>query len=124
MPEEQKIIKKLQTEVTPSPIPTQPPAQPFVASTIGNNNVNESDISTDTSFNPIQDAIFFKPLSKKDQTEVVSILKIEENDVINGNDGSQTFKGVSLKDFEYQRKLMEEQNREKRAMLQKAIEKQ
>lgn len=118
--EEQKNIKKLPTEVTPSPTPPQPPAQPFVASIIDNNNVNESD----TSFNPIQDAIFFKPLSKKDQTEEVSILKLDENDVINGNDGSQTFKGVSLKDFEYQRKLMEEQNREKRAMLQKAIEKQ
>ncbi|XP_049542881.1 RAB6-interacting golgin [Anopheles darlingi] len=32
------------------------------------------------------------------------------------------FKGMSLKDFEHQRKLMEEQNRQKRAILHKAIE--
>lgn len=37
-------------------------------------------------------------------------------------DSATPFKGMSLKDFEQQRKLMQEQNRQKRDMLQKVIE--
>ncbi|EAT36128.1 AAEL011765-PA [Aedes aegypti] len=39
-----------------------------------------------------------------------------------GPDTVTPFKGMSLKDFEQQRKLMQEQNRQKRNMLQKVIE--
>uniref|UniRef100_A0A182U7C9 RAB6-interacting golgin n=1 Tax=Anopheles melas TaxID=34690 RepID=A0A182U7C9_9DIPT len=40
----------------------------------------------------------------------------------NVNEVLTPFKGMSLKDFEQQRKLMEEQNRQKRDILHKAIE--
>lgn len=42
----------------------------------------------------------------------------------NVNEVLTPFKGMSLKDFEQQRKLMEEQNRQKRDILHKAIEQQ
>lgn len=42
--------------------------------------------------------------------------------VISGPETVTPFKGVSLKDFEHQRKMMQEQNRQKREMLQKTID--
>lgn len=63
---------------------------------------------------------------KIDPPEDASILR-EEGEVIElepNDDLTSPFRGVSLKDFEHHRKLLEEQNRQKVHVLQKAIEKQ
>lgn len=50
----------------------------------------------------------------------VPILEISTHPLENG---LPTFRGLSLKEFEHQRQLMEEQNKQKREMLQRAISK-
>lgn len=77
---------------------------------------------------PLQEAVHFKPLPTQiEPPEDVAVL-MEEGEVIEleANDDSMTspFRGVSLKDFEQQRKMVEEQNRHKVQILQKAIEQQ
>lgn len=77
---------------------------------------------------PLQEAVHFKPLPTRiEPPEDVAVL-MEEGEVIEleANDDSMTspFRGVSLKDFEQQRKMVEEQNRHKVQILQKAIEQQ
>uniref|UniRef100_A0A182N209 RAB6-interacting golgin n=1 Tax=Anopheles dirus TaxID=7168 RepID=A0A182N209_9DIPT len=92
---------------------------------------------------PIQQAILFKPLPvMMNAPEDESILVLPNQPIgsrttepaiatstpgvgsmpPNPNDVFTPFKGMSLKDFEQQRKLMEEQNRQKREILHKAIE--
>ncbi|XP_053687928.1 RAB6-interacting golgin [Sabethes cyaneus] len=101
---------------------------------------------------PIQQAVAFKPLPvMMNAPEDESILVLPKQSVIpastpsvNGPENVQTvlgglatptqggmlaisetvtpFKGMSLKDFEHQRRLMQEQNQQKRQMLQKAID--
>uniref|UniRef100_A0A182QIX3 RAB6-interacting golgin n=1 Tax=Anopheles farauti TaxID=69004 RepID=A0A182QIX3_9DIPT len=92
---------------------------------------------------PIQQAVVFKPLPvMMNAPEDESILVLPNQPLAsrtsepviatstpgvagmrpNPNDVLTPFKGMSLKDFEQQRKLMEEQNRQKREILHKAIE--
>uniref|UniRef100_A0A182WYX9 RAB6-interacting golgin n=1 Tax=Anopheles quadriannulatus TaxID=34691 RepID=A0A182WYX9_ANOQN len=92
---------------------------------------------------PIQQAVAFKPLPQMiNAPEDESILVLPNQPVksrsfeptvastmlgatgmrTNVNEVLTPFKGMSLKDFEQQRKLMEEQNRQKRDILHKAIE--
>uniref|UniRef100_A0A182JVR2 RAB6-interacting golgin n=1 Tax=Anopheles christyi TaxID=43041 RepID=A0A182JVR2_9DIPT len=92
---------------------------------------------------PIQHAVAFKPLPQMIHApEDESILVLPNQPInnrkseptvgcstqgvigtrINVNEVLTPFKGMSLKDFEQQRKLMEEQNRQKRDILHKAIE--
>ena len=54
-------------------------------------------------------------------------VEIIENDLqeVNGFEekSERIYKGISLEDFEFQRKMMEEQNKQKRNLLQQAISK-
>uniref|UniRef100_A0A182WLZ4 RAB6-interacting golgin n=1 Tax=Anopheles minimus TaxID=112268 RepID=A0A182WLZ4_9DIPT len=113
--------------------------------------VNGGNLSTvscvDTSIypqHPIQQAVAFKPLPvMMNAPEDESILVLPNQPAMldrgseptvptnmpgvaglrtNMNDVLTPFKGMSLKDFEQQRKMMEEQNRQKRDILHKAIE--
>lgn len=90
-----------------------------------------SEINEDDSFSQkIQEAIHFKPLPKH-ETEVPSAADesiLNVNLSIDSDNTSPlvnpTKMGVSLRDFETQRKLIEEQNRQKKDILCKAIEQQ
>lgn len=97
---------------------------------------------TEESMTTLQEAVHFRPLpavrrqskSKEEngdnEDSDESILHISRSD--NESNGinlekkpvtvNSPFKGISLKDFESQRKLIEEQNKQKKAMLYKAIE--
>ncbi|XP_050075213.1 RAB6-interacting golgin [Anopheles maculipalpis] len=112
---------------------------------------NSGDLSTvscvDSSIypqHPLQQAVAFKPLPvMMNAPEDESILVLPNASTLgrnpepssvacsapgvaglrtNLNDVLTPFKGMSLKDFEQQRKMMEEQNRQKRDILHKAIE--
>lgn len=76
---------------------------------------------------PLQEAVHFKPLPTRIEPPEDAAILLEEGEVIelemNGMISSP-FRGISLKDFEQQRKLVEEQNRHKVQILQKAIEQQ
>lgn len=89
--------------------------------------LQEIDLTIDYENHPLREAIHFKPLPPKiDPPEDASMLR-EEGEVIElepNNDLTSPFRGVSLKDFEHHQKLLEEQNRQKVYVLQKAIEKQ
>lgn len=94
------------------------------------------DHSIDFDNNPIQEGIFFKPLTNlnytQDDESILPSNLLNNNDVIDeqsreeptDNDGASPFKGMSLKDFEAQRKMIEEQNKHKKDLLYKAIEQQ
>lgn len=78
--------------------------------------------------NPLQEAVHFKPLPKKIYPpEDESILQLEkENGIQDESDvpNPSPFKGMSLKDFESRRKVVEEQNKMNKELLYKAIEQQ
>lgn len=82
-------------------------------------------MSAELSNNHLQDALHFKPLPPK-QFPIEEIADIEKE--IRKQDDSSTnsvaFKGVSLKDYESQRRMVEEQNKQKKEILYRAIEQQ
>lgn len=82
-------------------------------------------MNPELSNNHLQDALYFKPLPPK-QLAIEEIAEIEKE--IRKPDDSSTnpiaFKGVSLKDYESQRRMVEEQNKQKKEILYKAIEQQ
>uniref|UniRef100_A0A336MPQ7 RAB6-interacting golgin n=1 Tax=Culicoides sonorensis TaxID=179676 RepID=A0A336MPQ7_CULSO len=99
---------------------TKPRSRPTSASRIPDMSVD------DIENNPLQDAVHFKPLPPRiEPIEDAAILR-EEGETIElepcNELDSSPFRGVSLKDFEQQRKYIEEQNRQKVQILQKAIE--
>ncbi|XP_049297118.1 RAB6-interacting golgin [Anopheles funestus] len=129
--------------------PKAPPgAVKFVPPPSTVNNGNLSTVScVDTSIypqHPIQQAVAFKPvpvMMNAPEDESILVLPNQPTTVgrnseptitsstpgvaglrTNLNDVLTPFKGMSLKDFEQQRKMMEEQNRQKRDILHKAIE--
>lgn len=77
---------------------------------------------------PLQEVVHFKPLPIRIQPPEDAAILLEEGEVIelemNNESMSSPFRGISLKDFEQQRKMVEEQNRHKVQILQKAIEQQ
>lgn len=81
--------------------------------------VNDQSLTPDQVEN-IHKAIAFKPPEKicEEKQNLESKMFEEQETEIN-----PISKGVSLQDFELQRKLMEEQNKQKRDLLQKAISK-
>lgn len=93
-----------------------------------NDNFNDSNYSVISDLNPLQEAVHFKPLPKKVYPpEDESILQLEkENGIKDESDVSTSspFKGMSLKDFESRRKVVEEQNKMNKELLYKAIEQQ
>lgn len=83
--------------------------------------------SPDSSMSSLQEAVHFRPLSTKIESKEVpsdeSILHVDKSEEkIKTINGGSPFKGVSLKDFESQRKMIEEQNKQKKDLLYKAIE--
>lgn len=89
---------------------------------------NDSD-STEESLNNLNEAVYFKPLPniKKCPPGDESILpsnqgNSSDNDEINKNEIDSPFRGMSLKDFETQRRFIEEQNKLKKDLIYKAIE--
>lgn len=70
--------------------------------------------------NSLQEAIHFKPLP-----EVVYQESVTETSSNDDKSLSPTlFQGISLKDYEAQRRMVEEQNKHKKEILCKAIEQQ
>lgn len=74
--------------------------------------------------NHLQEALQFKPLPpKKLPIEEIA----ERQDDVKKPDSSTNplaFKGISLKDYESQRRMVEEQNKQKKEILYRAIEQQ
>lgn len=94
---------------------------------------NDSNSSVISDLNPLQEAVHFKPLPKKVYPpEDESILQLgngngiqDESDEKNSEKIEPSpFKGMSLKDFESRRKVVEEQNKMNKELLYKAIEQQ
>lgn len=88
---------------------------------------NENEMNLNLSDNhQLQDALHFKPLPSKhlpiDETAELDREIITKPDESSTN--SHAFKGVSLKDFESQRRMVEEQNKQKKEILYRAIEHQ
>lgn len=72
----------------------------------------------------LEDATYYKPRSKRKSEEKVST----SEDVVDSEDDTvedvPVVRGVSLKDFQSHQKMMEEQNKQKKDLLYKAIEQQ
>lgn len=85
-------------------------------------------MNLDVSNNPLQDALYFKPLPPKQHPNVIDETTGLEREIIKQDESSPVnslpFKGVSLKDYESQRRIIEEQNKQKKEILYKAIEQQ
>ncbi|GAB0096214.1 RAB6-interacting golgin [Sergentomyia squamirostris] len=80
----------------------------------------ESDTTMDSTIEQIAEEIIFRPLKDKQQfPENDSTIETEEE---KAPAQPSPFRGVSLRDFESQRKMMEEHNKQKQEMLYKAIE--
>lgn len=108
---------------------TNPPAAPNQSN--NNNNNNETYESNET-IKSLQDAVHFQPLPAK---KIISSQSTEETAISNDNNGAMDsmsseeneklntrFQGISLKDFEQHQKLVEEQNKQKKELLTRAIE--
>lgn len=82
--------------------------------------------SHDLSSNPLQDALHFKPLPPPKSVPIDEIVE-SAKETKKSDDSSKdvvAFKGISLKDYESQRRMVEEQNKQKKEILYRAIEQQ
>lgn len=116
------VAEPKQTESTQSP-------------TLGALSSNEQDTSssilTSSGDNFLQDAIHFKPLPHKIYGATVDVESLKgmnsDSDLTGDSSVQETttpFKGISLRDYEAQRRMVEEQNKHKKDILYKAIEQQ
>lgn len=82
-----------------------------------------NDDSIDLDSHPLKDVLHFKPVALKPSTPPpLDAPRIHEIELVPRELDSSPFRGVSLKDFEQQRQRVEEQNKQKVQLLQKAIE--
>lgn len=90
-----------------------------------------ADNSLDSTITSMQEVLHFKPLPAKNAQKAMheppaedeSILHISSgNESQPGMEASSPFRGISLKDFQAQQKLIQEQNKQKKELLHKAIE--
>ncbi|KAJ6640710.1 RAB6-interacting golgin [Pseudolycoriella hygida] len=84
---------------------------------------SKQEINEELSNNHLKDALHFKPLPAKPlpSEEIAELEKeIKKSDNLTGN--PLPFKGISLKDYESQRRMVEEQNKQKKEILYRAIE--
>lgn len=74
----------------------------------------------------LEDAIYYKPRSKsrKSEEKVSTTEDIDDDDEKVEEVPLPVVRGISMKDFQSHQKLMEEQNKQKKDLLYKAIEKQ
>lgn len=144
----QKPVRLGNTKPIVKSVPSKEHVQPNDADTSTDTSCVDSSFYPD---HPIQQAVAFKPLPTmmnvpEDESILImpnipptssgggaNVFSMTDNSVLDGMsastpmvkkgpDTNTPFKGMSLKDFEQQRKLMQEQNRQKRDMLQKVIE--
>lgn len=82
-------------------------------------------MSQEVSNKHLQDALHFKPLPPRhDAIEEIAGLEEETNRPDDALEKPLAFKGISLKDYESQRRMIEEQNKQKKEILYRAIEQQ
>lgn len=92
------------------------------------NNNHEISLESNDTIISLQEAVHFRPLStqrsvsSEDTNGTNSIGKMGTNDDDSDAEPRSLFQGISLKDFEQHRKMVEEQNKQKKEMLTKAIE--
>ncbi|XP_055707823.1 RAB6-interacting golgin isoform X2 [Phlebotomus papatasi] len=81
---------------------------------------SECDTTTDSTIETIRENMHFKPL----ETPQESSVEVPEDVQETPEEGAKPspFRGISLREFESQRKMMEEHNKQKQDMLCKAIE--
>lgn len=124
-----KIIARRVSSLKKKPaVPSSQPSVPAVVHTIVEPH-NQTDTSLSSSINSLQEAIHFRPLPPKanalPEDDLSAVSTDCEQGIIESQQPAQSpFQGVSLKDFESQRRMQEEQNRQKKEMLYKAIEQQ
>lgn len=145
------VLKKtLPPKVSAGPKPSNQPKvnqQPAPSSDVQLPNISLSTTSDSSGSNSLLDALHFKPLPAatydSESAAVVAVDAASSADVRSSgvapasgsarsglSDGGvadllvQTMKGVSLRDYETQRRMVEEQNKHKQAMLYKVIEQQ
>lgn len=114
-PAKAAIIKPQQHQQQVKPQIPKPPAN------------NDNETSVDTSNNPLHDALHFKPLPTTTAPAIEEIVELQQETVkppVNASSNPMAFKGVSLKDYESQRRMVEEQNKHKKQILYRAIEQQ
>lgn len=142
----QKIVRLGEKKQPIKNAPSKNPAQPDVTVNDSNTSTGCADSSIYPN-HPIQQAVAFKPLpvmmnTPEDESILIlptqlatanavalplrdntsALIKTAAQPAVTEPSATTPFKGVSLKDFEQQRRLMQEQNRLKRDMLQKAID--
>lgn len=100
--------------------------QPTVAKSTAKTVDNTNEMTPELSNHHLQDALHFKPLPSKQLPPVEEIAE-SEKEIKKSDDSTTTshaFKGISLKDYESQRRMVEEQNKQKKEILYRAIEQQ
>lgn len=123
------VVKKLMPQQKTIPtVPAQP--QSAQSPALAALSSNEQDTSSTSVDNFLQDAIHFKPLPHLvygATVDVESLHGISASELTDDSAVQETtipFKGISLKDYEAQRRMVEEQNKHKKDILYKAIEQQ
>lgn len=113
-----KAASTIQNKASATVAPTTTTATPAT--------INANDESIDIDTHPLKDATHFQPVILKPlSTTPPSTQSTGDKEIVlepQQVEGSP-FRGVSLKDFEQQRKRIEEQNKQKVHLLEKAIEK-
>lgn len=130
-----KVAAGASKGIASKPATTTTTATPITMATSHANNNNDISLESNDTIKSLQEAVHFRPLST--QRSVSSDKNASENgsEYLNNNDGPRCgenghdsdsdrriFQGISLKDFEQHRKMVEEQNKQKKEMLTKAIE--
>ncbi|XP_037045324.1 uncharacterized protein LOC119080855 [Bradysia coprophila] len=110
----------------PAKVTTIKSQQQMIAKTPTTNKpVDDADeTSQDLSNNHLQDALHFKPLPPPKSVSIDEIVESAQ-EIKKSDDSSKNvvaFKGISLKDYESQRRMVEEQNKQKKEILYRAIE--
>lgn len=83
---------------------------------------NNNETNMELSNNPLQEALHFKPLPSTPPPTVQAVESKQKPDEAQMN--PLAMKGISLKDYENQRRMVEEQNKQKKEILYRAIEQQ
>lgn len=107
---------------------TTKPQQQMVAKTLTTNKPVDDvdDTIQELSNNPLQEALHFKPLPPPKSVSIDDIVEsAKDSHKVDGSSRDvAAFKGISLKDYESQRRMVEEQNKQKKEILYRAIEQQ
>lgn len=92
---------------------------------IQRSNVTQNENEADATENEMHNALYFQPLNLEGQPKLdtIDLQTSNESPKDSGNDPVLArFRGISLKDFDEHRQIMEEANNEKKKILAKTIE--